>query len=76
MTLTSKIGNIRETYFSIHFIIFEDFPNLLAENCVGEAWEVLKKVPGDGALRCDRIWGRGEMWGATGTRFMAETTVI
>ena len=39
------------------FFIFVDFG---VENGVFEAWEVVKKVRGGVALRCDRVSWRGE----------------
>ena len=39
------------------------FMNLGVESEVVEGREVLKKLPGGGALRCDRVWERFEPWG-------------
>ena len=42
------------------FLYFLDF---FVENLVFGAWEVLKKLGGGVALRCDRVSWRGEPWG-------------
>ena len=47
------------------FFHFLDFPIVLdcwVENEVFEAWEMLKKLGGGVALRCDRVSWRGEPW--------------
>ena len=51
-----------ENYVSTYFLDFLLFSCSFfsVENWVGEAPEALTKLPRGGALRCDRISGRGE----------------
>ena len=61
-----KQGNRKSIGKKNEFSNFSDFPVFCyfgIENGVSEGREVLKKLPGSVALRCDRISCRGEPWG-------------